>query len=149
MLRGFSNVFLPTRTVASAALKSFNTSQFLKVYSRSLSTAVPAAPSSSSSSNVYNEKLVVAKKTNIGQSPLKMKFLLRLVRGEWMPEALAQMKFSPKHRAEDVAKILRVSKVSYHIPICRIQFCLISFSSSFYREHVLLRTTITMPCQKN
>jgi hypothetical protein len=118
MLRGFSKLFVPTRTVSSAAVKNFNTSQFLNLYGRSLSTAAPAAPSSSSSSNsVYNEKLVVAKKTNIGQSPLKMKFLLRLVRGEWMPEALAQMKFSPKHKAEDVAKILRVSKNIINIAI--------------------------------
>lgn len=31
------------------------------------------------------------------------------IRGKWVPDALAQLKFSPKHRAEDVAKIVRVS----------------------------------------
>lgn len=55
-----------------------------------------------------NPKLVKANKSNIDQSPLKMKFLVSLVRDTWMPDAIAQMKFSPKHKAEDVMKILKV-----------------------------------------
>lgn len=55
-----------------------------------------------------NEKFVIVKKANLRQSPLKMRFLVMLVRRKWMPDALAQLKFSPKHRAPDVAKVLRV-----------------------------------------
>ena len=53
--------------------------------------------------------LVLAKKRNIPQSPLRMKFLVMLIRGCWVPDAVAQLKFSPKHRAVDVGKILNVS----------------------------------------
>jgi hypothetical protein len=53
--------------------------------------------------------LVLASKRNIPQSPLRMKFLVMLIRGCWIPDAVAQMKFSPKHRAVDVGKILQVS----------------------------------------
>jgi hypothetical protein len=62
----------------------------------------------SNTKKVVNEKLVMVKKNDIPQSPLKMKFLVRLVRDAWMPDALAQMKFSPKHRADDIAKLLKV-----------------------------------------
>eukprot|EP01031_Cornospumella_fuschlensis_P022252 gene22252-27213_t len=54
-----------------------------------------------------SEKVIIAKKTNINQSPLKIKFLCSLVRDAWMPDAIAQMKFSPKPRAGDVMKILK------------------------------------------
>jgi ribosomal protein L22 len=53
--------------------------------------------------------VVMARKSDIKQSPLKMKFLVNLVRGRWVPDALAQLKFSPKHRAVDVAKVVNVS----------------------------------------
>lgn len=66
-----------------------------------------------STKKVANEKLVMVKKNDISQSPLKMKFLVRLVRDAWMPDALAQMKFSPKHRAEDIAKLLKVCTDSH------------------------------------
>ena len=36
-----------------------------------------------------------------------MNFLVKLVRGKWVPDALAQLKFTPKRRAEDVSKILQ------------------------------------------
>lgn len=52
---------------------------------------------------------IVAKKKNLKQSPLRMKFLVMLIRDRWVPDALAQMKFSPKHRAADVAQIINVS----------------------------------------
>jgi len=65
--------------------------------------------------------LVLASKRNIPQSPLRMKFLVMLIRGCWIPDAVAQMKFSPKHRAVDVGKILQVSghsnvKLAAHDP---------------------------------
>eukprot|EP01041_Mallomonas_annulata_P001036 gene1036-2029_t len=50
-------------------------------------------------------------KTNISQSPWKMNFLVKLVRGAWVPDALAQMKFSPKHRAEDIRKMIQRASV--------------------------------------
>jgi hypothetical protein len=58
-------------------------------------------------------KVVVANKRNIGQSPFRMRFLAKLVRNAWVPDALAQMKFSPKHKAEDVAKIIKVRKANH------------------------------------
>jgi len=48
-------------------------------------------------------------KRNIPQSPLRMKFLVMLIRGCWVPDALAQLKFSPKHRAVDVGVMVQVS----------------------------------------
>jgi hypothetical protein len=51
---------------------------------------------------------VVVKKSEIKQSPLRMKFLVMLIRDRWVPDALAQMKFSPKHRCADVAQIINV-----------------------------------------
>jgi len=57
-------------------------------------------------------KVILLTKKHLKQSPLKMKFLVRLVRGSWIPDAVAQMKFSPKHRAEDIAKILNVIYLS-------------------------------------
>ena len=52
--------------------------------------------------------IVEVKKSNIKQSPLKMKFLAMLIRGCWLPDALAQLKFSPKHKAVDLAKMVKV-----------------------------------------
>ncbi len=66
--------------------------------SKCLSTAKPKVEST----------LVVAQQYNIKQSPLKMKFLVGLIRNAWVPDAFAQLKFSPRHRAVDVAKILNV-----------------------------------------
>ena len=67
-------------------------------------------------------------KRDITQSPKKVRFLLKLVccadcgnavvvvmsntllqvRNAWVPDALAQMKFSPKHKAVDVAALIQV-----------------------------------------
>jgi hypothetical protein len=52
--------------------------------------------------------LVEVKKSNLKQSPLKMQFLAMLVRDTWLPDALAQLKFSPKHKAVDLAKMVKV-----------------------------------------
>lgn len=54
-----------------------------------------------------NLTIVEAAKKNLPQSPWKMNFLVKLIRGKWVPDALAQLKFSPKHRAVDVAKIVK------------------------------------------
>ena len=54
-----------------------------------------------------NNLIIAASKENIPQSPWKMNFLVKLVRGAWVPDALAQLKFSPKHRAADVSKIVK------------------------------------------
>jgi hypothetical protein len=54
-------------------------------------------------------KIITVTKKNMSQSPLRMKFLVRLVRDTWLPDALAQMKFSPKHRAVDIGQMLNVS----------------------------------------
>lgn len=63
------------------------------------------------------EGVAIAAKKNLPQSPLKMKWLVTLIRNAWVPDALAQLKFSPKHRAVDVAKIVRVYYLSC-FPIC-------------------------------
>lgn len=60
-------------------------------------------------------KLIMVKKDDVPHSPLKMKFLVRLVRDAWMPDALAQMKFSPKHRAQDIGKMLKVPLLIFKI----------------------------------
>ncbi len=75
-------------------------------------------------------KVVVANKRNIGQSPFRMRFLARLVRNAWVPDALAQMKFSPKHKAEDVAKIIKVTS------LCIAVFLILT--CNFFRERVHL-----------
>jgi large subunit ribosomal protein L22 len=81
---------------------------------RALSTAHVAVPSD----DLAKKPLVIeASKKNIPQSPWKMRFLVMLARGKWLPDALAQLKFTPKRRAEDVAKILnRASSIAniYH-----------------------------------
>ncbi len=75
-------------------------------------------------------KVVVANKRNIGQSPFRMRFLARLVRNAWVPDALAQLKFSPKHKAEDVAKIIKVTS------LCIAVFLILT--CNFFRERVHL-----------
>lgn len=60
---------------------------------------------------VESATLVQVKKSNIKHSPLKMKFLAMLIRDTWLPDALAQLKFSPKHKAVDLAKMVKVNKL--------------------------------------
>lgn len=57
--------------------------------------------------SINNKILISAGKLNVPQSPWKMNFLVKLIRGAWLPDALAQLKFSPKHRAVDVAQIVQ------------------------------------------
>jgi hypothetical protein len=61
-------------------------------------------------------KIVIARKKDIMQSPLKMKFLVSLVRKAWVPDALAQLKFTPKHRAIDIKKLILVSIIFLSFP---------------------------------
>ena len=51
--------------------------------------------------------IVEAAKKNIGQSPWKMNFLVKLARGRWYPDAMAQLKFSPKGKAPEVGSLLQ------------------------------------------
>lgn len=50
--------------------------------------------------------IVEASKKNISQSPWKMNFLVTLARGKWYPDAMAQLKFSPKGKAPEVGALL-------------------------------------------
>eukprot|EP01032_Pedospumella_encystans_P022088 gene22088-25038_t len=60
---------------------------------------------------------VVVRKSNVKHSPLRMKFLAMLIRDTWLPDALAQLKFSPKHKAVDLAKMVKrgvaIAKLNY------------------------------------
>lgn len=90
------------RTASSSSSRLWRESILGRSWSRSLST--PAA----SSSEVKDTPFVVeASKKNLPQSPWKMNFLVKLVRGKWVPDALAQLKFSPKRRCEDVSKVVQ------------------------------------------
>lgn len=51
---------------------------------------------------------VVVRKSDVKHSPIRMKFLAMLIRDTWLPDALAQLKFSPKHKAVDLAKMVKV-----------------------------------------
>ncbi len=52
----------------------------------------------------------------VKQGPLKMRFLVRLIRNRWLPDAMAQMKFTPKPRGADVLKMLKVSLPFFFSP---------------------------------
>lgn len=92
---------------------------------RALSTDVNAAEQSSSTdvaglgdADSMKEMVVInVAKKNIKQSPWKMNFLIKLARDQWLPEALAQLKFTPKRRAPEVTALLNraasVAKI-YH-----------------------------------
>jgi hypothetical protein len=62
--------------------------------------------------------LVETNKKDIPQSPFRMRFLAKLVREKWVPEALAQLKFSPKHKAVDVTKIIKVTSTTAWFAAC-------------------------------
>lgn len=47
---------------------------------------------------------IVKKIYDIEKSPWKMRFLLMLVRRTWVPDALAQLKFTAKHQTEHIAR---------------------------------------------
>jgi large subunit ribosomal protein L22 len=108
-----------TRSIASVISQNSTTGKFTL---RTLSSSNTASTQSSTTTSVKPVKHVIeAGKRDIKQSPLKIKFLVSLIQQEWVPEALAQLKFSPKHRAEDIAKIVSracaLAKLSYgYIP---------------------------------
>jgi hypothetical protein len=71
--------------------------------------AADAAAESAAAASGSNAPIVIqTTKKDIAQSPLKMRFLVMLVRDCWMPDALAQMKFSPKHRSTEITQMLKV-----------------------------------------
>ena len=72
-------------------------------------------------SKKYVPQIVEARNKNLDQSPLRMKFLVSLVRGLWVPDAMAQLKFSPKHKAVEVGKMMQVSKVFPTTVSCRMR----------------------------
>lgn len=76
------------------------------MFARLLRGPLPTRLSSTASTQPVKPLVIESGKRNLPQSPLKIKFLVSLIQGCWVPDALAQLKFSPKHRAVDVAKIL-------------------------------------------
>jgi len=74
------------------------------IRSRLLATVAGTVP------KVESTRLIVeARKKNIPQSQWKMNFLVKLVRGKWLPDALAQLNFSPKRRAVEVSNVVKVN----------------------------------------
>mmetsp|Transcript_21994 Transcript_21994/g.31598 ORF Transcript_21994/g.31598 Transcript_21994/m.31598 type:complete len:175 (+) Transcript_21994:7-531(+) len=87
-------------------MKYFSSMISLKTAAKLFSTVAAKTPISPS-------QIVIAKKSNIKQSPLKIKFLVSLIRNAWVPDALAQLKFSPKHRAVDISRlVLRANAIA-------------------------------------
>ncbi len=74
---------------------------------RALSTEASTTAAQATKKESIAPVLINSAKKNIPQSPWKMNFLVKLARGKWLPDALAQMKFSPKGKSDDVAKILK------------------------------------------
>jgi hypothetical protein len=70
-------------------------------------------------------------KRDVTQSPKKVRFLLKLVRGAWVPDALAQMKFTPKHKAVEVSALIRVRQR-------RLYEIYIICSTIFFYEHLII-----------
>lgn len=89
---------------------STNLTRFLsQAASKPINPSIVEKNVAQNTKNVVDEgKVILLTKKHVSQSPLKMKFLVRLVRGAWIPDAVAQMKFSPKHRAEDIGRMLNV-----------------------------------------
>jgi hypothetical protein len=102
-LRSFRATRLPLQAWPQRSL--FSTQQAASV------PPVAEAVSSGSKKTKLSESdaLITVKKGNVKQSPLRMKFLVMLIRDLWVPDALAQLKFSPKHKALDLANMVKVS----------------------------------------
>lgn len=83
---------LQTETVAASSASPLKTPQ-----------AKPSKPAPET------ELSTVVTAEKVKQGPLKMRFLVRLIRNRWLPDAMAQMKFTPKPRGADVLKMLKVS----------------------------------------
>ena len=85
---------------------------------RSLSSTASSASIEGKSKSNNNPVIIEAAQKNISQSPWKMRFLVTLARGKWLPEALAQMKFSPKRRSDDISKILNIVQDYQYKNLC-------------------------------
>lgn len=85
---------------------NFQPVQGIRFFAQAAKTALPPKNAARA---VEPSTLVEVKKSNLKQSPLRMKFLAMLIRDTWVPDALAQLKFSPKHKAVDLAKMVNVS----------------------------------------
>ena len=96
-----SRIFKPTVRSVAMILKPMRLQPF------SSTTAAPAnQAASTSSSNTVSKFEVEACKRDLDQSPWKMRFLVYLIRDAWVPDAMAQLKFNPKPKCMDVAKLL-------------------------------------------
>lgn len=55
-----------------------------------------------------------------------MRFLVMLVRDRWLPDAVAQMKFTPKRRGVEIGRMLRVSSFLLEVIGCLLTFLYLS-----------------------
>mmetsp|Transcript_30807 Transcript_30807/g.31356 ORF Transcript_30807/g.31356 Transcript_30807/m.31356 type:complete len:181 (+) Transcript_30807:146-688(+) len=60
---------------------------------------------------MMSTNVVEVKIKDIRQSPWKMNFLVKLVRDKWVPDALAQMKFSPKVRSKEIGNLIQRASI--------------------------------------
>jgi len=107
MIRNFIGLRSGVRTVVNGPIRAMSSS-----------ATGEELPGPSGGAHFSDEPLIVeASKKNIDQSPWKMNFFVKLVRGRWYPDAMAQLKFSPKGKAGEVAAVLqRAQKIAniYH-----------------------------------
>lgn len=114
MLRRVTSVLAAAAVPSSSFRPSAGLGRAVAFMAREMSSGAAAASASAadvqapSKAGKAGQSIVVeARKKNIAQSPWKMNFLVKLVRGKWVPDALAQLKFTPKRRGEDVSKIVQ------------------------------------------
>lgn len=97
-------------------------------------------------------QIVEVKKKNLKQSPMKIGFLVKLINRSWVPDALAQLLFSPKHRAVDIAKLVKVIiiiitfvtveiYIYFTFTIASIRLQLLGL---IFINHILITTTIVI-----
>lgn len=96
----------PFRNHNAIAASSSYRNAFSSTASPGLGGAQSKQKTTEKEKTVYNDVVIEAGKRSLPQSALKMKFLVTLIRDAWVPDAIAQLKFSPKHRAIDVKKIV-------------------------------------------
>jgi ribosomal protein L22 len=79
------------------------------VCSRTLNRSMSMASKSSAKFTITVKETDVDPEFVIEQSPMKIGFLVEPLRKAWVPDALAQLKFSPKRKySEAIGKILKV-----------------------------------------
>jgi hypothetical protein len=101
----FSPTFGAARSFSQAAKSQAETAQTATAHASGGFKPKAVKPKA-----VVSPTLIQVRKKNLKQSPLRMKFLAMLIRDRWLPDALAQLKFSPKHRAVDLAKMVKVTE---------------------------------------